>query len=100
MPAIALPPPGRDAWFYIGNCLLSVGFRRIMCPLQYKKRPLPNGSMAVGAQYRFYDIKTMGKQQDHEARALLEKAVQQVLPVMAKRKWKVDLLTEFFPSAY
>lgn len=35
-----------------------------------------------------------------EARALLERAADQVLPIMAvaSRKWSVPILTEFFPK--
>eukprot|EP01135_Chromosphaera_perkinsii_P005011 Nk52_evm9s310 gene=Nk52_evmTU9s310 len=41
--------------------------------------------------------KTLGKTNDAYAQELLKKIADQVSPIMAKRKWKVALLSEFYP---
>jgi hypothetical protein len=43
-------------------------------------------------------VKTMGLENDTEATALLNKAVSQVQPIMAKRGWTCPKVSEFFPS--
>ncbi len=52
----------------------------------------------MGTPFNFSEIKTLGKKDDQVARKLLDEAVSLVLPVMAKHKWKVGLLTEFQPG--
>mmetsp|Transcript_12568 Transcript_12568/g.25513 ORF Transcript_12568/g.25513 Transcript_12568/m.25513 type:complete len:282 (-) Transcript_12568:926-1771(-) len=43
-------------------------------------------------------IRTMKKPQDAKAMELLHKAANQVKPIMAKRRWKVLVLEEFYPA--
>eukprot|EP00730_Choanoeca_flexa_P005282 TRINITY_DN11918_c0_g2_i5.p1 TRINITY_DN11918_c0_g2~~TRINITY_DN11918_c0_g2_i5.p1 ORF type:complete len:385 (+),score=45.35 TRINITY_DN11918_c0_g2_i5:161-1315(+) len=47
----------------------------------------------------FGSIKALQRYDDQQrAQELLERAAKQVLPIMAKRSWKVTLLVEFFPN--
>lgn len=45
------------------------------------------------------NLKTLGWQNDAQAKNLLQRAANQVKPIMARRKWAVPLLTEFYPPA-
>lgn len=46
-----------------------------------------------------HTIKTLGWANDSNAKRLLERAANQVKPIMAKRKWAIPLLCEFYPPA-
>ena len=45
------------------------------------------------------DLRTLGWNGDDKAKELLKRAAEAVKPVMAKRKWKVHHLSEFYPPA-
>lgn len=55
-------------------------------------------SLQNGYLDKVWEIKTLGKHRDEEARKLLERASQDVVPIMRKRRWKVLLLSEFSPQ--
>jgi hypothetical protein len=57
---------------------------------------LPISSIAGGDLDKVWEIKTLRKERDEEARRLLEMAAKQVQPIMRKRKWQVKLLSEFW----
>lgn len=42
-------------------------------------------------------VETIGQNNDSEAKSILQRAADQVKPIMARRKWAVALLTEFYP---
>lgn len=44
-----------------------------------------------------HKVETLGWSNDREAKALLQRAADQVKPIMARRKWAVLLLVEFYP---
>lgn len=44
-----------------------------------------------------HKVETLGWNNDAEAKSLLQRAADQVRPIMARRKWAVPLLTEFYP---
>ena len=46
-----------------------------------------------------HKVTTLGWSNDTEAKRLLQDAADQVKPIMARRKWAVPLLNEFYPSA-
>ncbi|KAK9066136.1 hypothetical protein SSX86_013457 [Deinandra increscens subsp. villosa] len=48
---------------------------------------------------KVWEIKPLKKMpRENEAREILEKVAKQVQPIMHKRKWKVKILSEFWPS--
>jgi hypothetical protein len=57
---------------------------------------MPISSIAGGDLDKVWEIKTLRKERDEEARRLLEMAAKQVQPIMRKRKWQVKLLSEFW----
>lgn len=46
-----------------------------------------------------HKLSTLGWSQDAYARSLLQRATDQVRPIMAKRRWAVPLVAEFYPPA-
>ncbi|GBG73045.1 hypothetical protein CBR_g12763 [Chara braunii] len=54
-------------------------------------------SFTDGSYDKVWDIKTLGKANDVEARRLLEAVAKQVQPIMRRRRWRVNLLSEFSP---
>lgn len=52
----------------------------------------------LGCATTFGKITTMGSSDDKEIMALLKKAALHTEPILKKRNWKVNLLTEFLPS--
>jgi len=59
---------------------------------------MPIASIEAGDLNKVWEIRTLGKERDVEARKMLEMAAKQVQPIMRKRKWNVKLLSEFCPS--
>lgn len=57
---------------------------------------MPMSSIGGGDLNKVWEIKTLGKEKDAEARKLLEMAAKQVQPIMRKYKWNVKLLSEFW----
>lgn len=57
---------------------------------------MPISSIGGGDLDKVWEIKTLKKEKDEEARRLLEMAAKQVQPIMRKRKWQVKLLSEFW----
>lgn len=53
-------------------------------------------SISGGDLDKVWEIKTLKKEKDEEARRLLEMAAKQVQPIMRKHKWQVKLLSEFW----
>ncbi|XAR49812.1 hypothetical protein NMG60_11003960 [Bertholletia excelsa] len=47
---------------------------------------------------KVWEIKTLKRVRESEAREILEKISKQVQPIMRKHKWKVKILSEFCPS--
>lgn len=47
---------------------------------------------------KVWEIKSLNKIGEDEARKILEKVAKQVQPIMAERRWKVELLSEFCPA--
>ncbi|KAK6118721.1 hypothetical protein DH2020_047526 [Rehmannia glutinosa] len=47
---------------------------------------------------KVWEVKPMKKVREDEAREILEKVAKQVQPIMRKRKWKVRVLSEFWPT--
>lgn len=47
---------------------------------------------------KVWEIKTLKKVGENEAKELLEKVAKQVEPIMRKRRWKVHVLSEFCPE--
>ncbi|KAF5461178.1 hypothetical protein F2P56_020996 [Juglans regia] len=47
---------------------------------------------------KVWDIKTLKKPGENEARKILERIAKQVQPIMRKHKWKVKVLSEFCPN--
>lgn len=47
---------------------------------------------------KVWEVKPLKKVREDEARDILEKVAKQVQPIMRKRKWKVKILSEFWPS--
>lgn len=45
-----------------------------------------------------HEVKTLGMYDDKQAHNLLNRAAEQVKPIMAKRNWVVPLLIEFYPD--
>lgn len=45
---------------------------------------------------KVWEIKSLNKIGEDEARKILEKVAKQVQPIMADRRWKVELLSEFW----
>lgn len=55
--------------------------------------------MNLGDLNKIWEIKTLKrKDQEAEARKILEKIAKQVQPIMRKHKWRVKLLSEFCPN--
>lgn len=53
--------------------------------------------MNLGDLNKIWEIKTLKrKDQEAEARKILEKIAKQVQPIMRKHKWRVKLLSEFW----
>jgi len=44
---------------------------------------------------KVWEIKSLNRIGEDEARKILEKVAKQVQPIMADRRWKVQLLSEF-----
>lgn len=44
------------------------------------------------------DVKTLGWEGDDQAKEMLNRAANTVKPIMAKRKWRVAHLREFYPQ--
>eukprot|EP00249_Psilotum_nudum_P019437 c27252_g1_i3 orf=230-1300(+) len=59
---------------------------------------MPVASIEGGDLCKVWEIRTLGKVRDPEARKLLESVAKQVQPIMRKRKWRVMLLSEFCPG--
>lgn len=64
----------------------------------FTKVRMPVASIESGQLCKVWEIKTLGKSRDAEAKKLLESVAKQVQPIMIKRKWRVKLLSEFCPS--
>ncbi|XP_052180701.1 DNA-dependent metalloprotease WSS1-like isoform X2 [Diospyros lotus] len=47
---------------------------------------------------KVWEIKTLSKHREGEAREILQNIAKQVQPIMRKRKWKVKILSEFCPT--
>ncbi|KAL8113616.1 DNA-dependent metalloprotease WSS1-like [Apium graveolens] len=47
---------------------------------------------------KVWEIKTLKKVRENEAKDILEKVAKQVEPIMRKRRWKVHVLCEFCPA--
>lgn len=47
---------------------------------------------------KVWEIKTLKKVRENEAKEILEKVAKQVEPIMRKRRWKVHVLYEFCPA--
>lgn len=45
---------------------------------------------------KVWEIKTLKKVRENEAKEILEKVAKQVEPIMRKRRWKVHVLYEFW----
>ncbi|CAI7806103.1 unnamed protein product [Closterium sp. NIES-54] len=58
-----------------------------------------NGASGSSSLYKVWEIRALKRQKrSDEARGLLERMAKQVEPIMARRRWKVPLLSEFSPS--
>ena len=49
---------------------------------------------------KVWEIKPLKKIGEDEARLILERVAKQVQPIMRKRKWKVNILSEFWYSLF
>lgn len=58
---------------------------------------MPVASIEGGDLAKVWEVKTLGHPRDAEARSLLLSIAKQVQPIMRKRKWRVMLLSEFYP---
>lgn len=58
---------------------------------------MPVASIEGGDLAKVWEVKTLGHDRDAEARSLLLNIAKQVQPIMRKRKWRVMLLSEFYP---
>eukprot|EP00250_Pteridium_aquilinum_P004580 c14788_g1_i1 orf=80-1162(+) len=58
---------------------------------------MPVSSIEGGDLAKVWEVKTLGRGRDAEARSLLLNIAKQVQPIMRKRKWRVMLLSEFYP---
>ncbi|KAI5067141.1 hypothetical protein GOP47_0017669 [Adiantum capillus-veneris] len=58
---------------------------------------MPVASIEGGDLAKVWEVKTLGRPRDAEARSLLLNIANQVQPIMRKRKWRVMLLSEFYP---
>ncbi|CAK9166883.1 unnamed protein product [Ilex paraguariensis] len=54
--------------------------------------------MNLGDLHKVWDIKSLKKVGEEEARKILDRIAKQVQPIMRKRKWRVKLLSEFCPK--
>ncbi|WOL08595.1 hypothetical protein Cni_G17348 [Canna indica] len=54
--------------------------------------------MNVADLNKVWEIKTLKKPGEEEARRLLDRIAKQVQPIMRRRKWRVKLLSEFCPA--
>jgi hypothetical protein len=61
---------------------------------------MPIASIEAGDLNKVWEIRTLGKERDVEARKMLEMAAKQVQPIMRKRKWNVKLLSEFWYAQF
>ncbi|PON94046.1 WLM domain containing protein [Trema orientale] len=52
----------------------------------------------VGDLNKVWETKALKKPGEDEARRILEKVAKQVQPIMRKHKWRVKLLSEFYPN--
>lgn len=59
---------------------------------------MPLASIEGGDLFKVWEVKTLGRARDVEARSLLDNIAKQVQPIMRKRKWRVKLLSEFYPQ--
>ncbi|KAK7325329.1 hypothetical protein VNO77_29491 [Canavalia gladiata] len=55
-------------------------------------------SMDLNDLNKVWEIKPLKRIGEDEARKILEKVAKQVQPIMRKRKWKVNILSEFCPA--
>ncbi|KAI3727397.1 hypothetical protein L1987_67211 [Smallanthus sonchifolius] len=55
-------------------------------------------SMNLNDLNKVWEIKPLKMGREKEARQILEKVAKQVQPIMRNRKWKVNILSEFWPS--
>lgn len=49
---------------------------------------------------KVWEIKPLKKIGEEDAREVLEKVAKQVQPIMRKRKWKVNILSEFWYAGF
>ena len=56
-------------------------------------------SINSGYLDKVWEIRTLGKTRDAEAKKMLEDVAKLVEPIMRKRKWQVKLLSEFRSEA-
>ncbi|KAG6491776.1 DNA-dependent metalloprotease WSS1-like isoform X1 [Zingiber officinale] len=54
--------------------------------------------MSLDDLNKVWEIKILKKPGEDEARRLLDRIAKQVQPIMRRRKWKVKLLSEFYPT--
>ncbi|XAR67378.1 Ubiquitinyl hydrolase 1 [Bertholletia excelsa] len=54
--------------------------------------------MNLGDLNKVWEIKSLKKAREDEARKILERVAKQVQPIMRKHKWRVKLLSEFCPK--
>lgn len=55
-----------------------------------------SASMDLNDLNKVWEIKPLKRIGEEEARKILEKVAMQVQPIMRKRKWKVNVLSEFW----
>ncbi|KAL5702121.1 hypothetical protein ACHQM5_027377 [Ranunculus cassubicifolius] len=54
--------------------------------------------MNLGDLNKVWEVKALKKPGENEARKMLDQIAKQVQPIMKKHKWRVQLLSEFYPS--
>lgn len=69
------------------------GFHR---PLQLPGLEVGFVAMNLDDLNKVWDIKVLKKPGEGEARKILERIAKQVQPIMRKRKWRVEVLSEFW----
>ena len=55
-------------------------------------------STGGGSQYTVFKVKTLGWKDDKQVKEIFAKVCNQIQPILTKRKWKVGVLLEFYPS--
>lgn len=53
-------------------------------------------SMDLNDLNKVWEVKPLKKVRENEAKEILEKVAKQVQPIMRKRRWKVQILYEFW----